>query len=862
MKHSHALITSSLLAVLCASPLVAEDPQVPQQPMPAFSPPPLAPNRPIPTAVVTANAEYKAGPLHRAFFGGGYRKLWATPVRVEVLDLGTVGGGLTPEKKGGGMQTKSLHFDARDGRKFRVRSVDKDPSKTVPKMLRGTFAEQIIQDQMSSAHPAGTLVVEGLEEAVGLLHRPRRMVVVPDDPRLGAFRQEFAGMLVVLEEKPSVKGPVTEGFENVEDIEEWEEFKPMLEKGEARIDARAFLKARLVDILVGDWDRHPGQWEWAKVRGSDLWQPIPTDRDQAFARFDGLVVKGVRFTRPQLVTFESDYPSVVGLSWNSREIDRLVLGVLDRAAFQAAATELQHRITDTVIEQSAQRMPPEYFRLSGESLVRRLKTRRNNLPQAAMDFYELLAHETDIHLSNQAETVQVVRGENDGRIELRAFRGNDPRGEPLWTRTFVRGETEEIRLYLHGGDDTVVSQGPHEEDIILRAVGGPGNDVVDDSQGGHTRIYDHDGELTFKRGKDSKESSKRFEHPRDERGYPMRDWGRSTMPVPVVEAEADLGVLFGLKLNHYDYGFRRIPWSSLQSVGFAYASQQKGFRAFYDGEFRYTNSRKRRRVFARYSDVEVIRFHGFGNETRVGPSDFHKTDLRQWLFEPSLRFGFDAPMDFSVGGIVKYTQPQLERGLFLDRTRPYGSEDLGQVGIGTRLTVDSRDVPRNARKGVLFELGGRYWPKAWGLDEEFAEAYGEFATYLTPASPVTLALRAAGKKLWGRFPFYEAAFLGGSDTLRGMRRNRYAGDSMAVGNAELRFRLFELKLFVPIEVGAFGLADGGRVWLKGEDSDTWHHAFGGGLSFSFIKPANTLVVSIARGDQGEVRTYLRGGFAF
>src|SRR5439155_1649161 len=91
-----------------------------------------------------------------------YRDLWTTPVRVEVLDLARVGGGLTPTKRGGGRQTKSLRFQSADGRTYVFRSVDKDPAGAMPPELRGTFVQDIVQDQISSSHPAGALVVAPL----------------------------------------------------------------------------------------------------------------------------------------------------------------------------------------------------------------------------------------------------------------------------------------------------------------------------------------------------------------------------------------------------------------------------------------------------------------------------------------------------------------------------------------------------------------------------------------------------------------------------------------------------------------------------------------------------------------------------
>ena len=56
------------------------------------------------------------------------------------------------------------------------------------------------------------------------------------------------------------------------------------------IDQLAFARARLLDLLVGDWDRHEDQWRWAKFKQDDdikLYRPIPRDRDNVFFWSDG-----------------------------------------------------------------------------------------------------------------------------------------------------------------------------------------------------------------------------------------------------------------------------------------------------------------------------------------------------------------------------------------------------------------------------------------------------------------------------------------------------------------------------------------------------------------------------------------------
>ncbi|PYO60481.1 MAG: hypothetical protein DMD70_08495, partial [Gemmatimonadetes bacterium] len=133
---------------------------------------------------VVAGAHYRAGWLHRLFLGAHYRELWATPLEVEVLDLSRFAGGLTPTGCGGRRQTKVLRLLGKDGRQYVFRSVDKDPTLALPPELRATFARDVVQDQISSAHPGAPLVVAPLLDAAGVLHAEPRIALLPDDPRL------------------------------------------------------------------------------------------------------------------------------------------------------------------------------------------------------------------------------------------------------------------------------------------------------------------------------------------------------------------------------------------------------------------------------------------------------------------------------------------------------------------------------------------------------------------------------------------------------------------------------------------------------------------------------------------------------
>src|ERR1041384_3292930 len=304
------------------------------------------------SVTITPGAQYRAGGLHRFFFGTRYRALWTTPIRVPVLDLARYAGGLKPTRKGGGMQTKSLRFLGADGREYAFRSVSKDPTRVLPEDLQNTFAASLLQDQISSGHPAGPLVVAALLEAAGVLHPTPELFVMPDDPALGEFRKEFAGLLGMIEERPKEMGDEESTFAGASDIVSTDELYARLDdEPDVRVDARAFLLARLTDVFLGDWDRHRDQWRWALVgKGeSRRWLPIPRDRDQAFSRFDGFILDQARRTSPQLLEFGPKYGSIIGATWNGRDLDRRLLTGVGRPVWGSTVGAVKARLTDPAI---------------------------------------------------------------------------------------------------------------------------------------------------------------------------------------------------------------------------------------------------------------------------------------------------------------------------------------------------------------------------------------------------------------------------------------------------------------------------------------------------------------------------------
>ena len=813
-----------------------------------------APRAATPDSVtVTAGPQYRAGWLHRVMLGRHYRDLWTTPVRVAVLDLARVGGGLTPAKRGGGRQTKSLRFQGVDGRVYVFRSVDKDPAGAMPPELRRTFVQDILQDQISSSHPAGALVVAPLLDAAGVLHVEPRLYVLADDARLGEFRRGFAGMLGQLEERPP-KVPDEEDtvFTGVTKIVSTTKLWEELDRDPAnRVDSRAYLTARLLDVYVGDWDRHADQWRWARFDEGDarVWRPIPRDRDQAFSRLDGFLPWLARYYHPDVVGFGRSYPDMVGLNWDARALDRRLLTDLERQVWDSTAAALQVRLSDSVIDAAVRRLPAEYYRLDGAVLARSLKQRRDGLGQAAGRFYALLARDVDVHATDQAELAEVDR-HADGTVTLRLSR-RDPRsgaarGTPFYRRTFRPGETGEVRVYLQGGDDRTVVRGSGRR-IAVRVIGGGQRDELVDSSRAGVRFY------------------------RDSAGSrlaplqaPPRDWGARWNPLVRVLFARDLGLILGVGETVTGYRFRRAPYASRQTLWVNFATGPQRFRVDYAGDFRGIAWGLGATLTAWASGIEVLRFHGFGNETAAPrPDDYYKVKQQAYSVAPALVVPFSERVRFSVGPLVKLAETTLEPGTFIDSLKPYGVGRLRRIAARADFRVDARNRPRAASAGAFLDVGASAYPAAWDVTAPFQEAHADAALYLTAPVPTrpTLAVRAQGKKVWGRYPFDEAAYLGGATTVRGFAEHRFAGDAALAGSAELRLSLFRFFLLVPEQFGLFGLGDVGRVYLAGESSDRWHTGVGLGAWVAFLSPGNTLSAAYARSSEGS-GVYVRAGFGF
>ena len=467
--------------------------------------------QPLPIAtdsvLATAGRHYnRHSGFYYLFLGRHYRRVWAAPISVPVLHLATAApGGLRPGKAGGGYQSISMTLEGTNQREYALRALDKEPSKTLPKVIRPTFVLNVVRDATSAAIPYGALTVPPLAQAAGVPHtRPRIVYVRADETGLGASSERFQGKLALLEEKynalasrtPDLAGAA--GFHGSENM-----LKQVYRHPSHYIDQPAFLRARLLDVWLGDWDRHEGQWQWAEFReanGRVRYLGIPKDRDQVYFRFDdGLIpwLAARPFIAPQFQTFRNEYNSIGGLVFQARFIDQRSLSQMTRADFRRTALDLQRRLPDSVIERALRRLPPAVYALEGTRLGAALRARRATLPQAADAYYLNLAHEPTLGGTARAERFVVHRYADSTTV--RVFSSLKQAGDSLhFQRTYFRSETKSISLDGLGGDDIFeVTTTATARPMRLLLYGGAGHDQLHlTGSGRRLKSYDEASDMT------------------------------------------------------------------------------------------------------------------------------------------------------------------------------------------------------------------------------------------------------------------------------------------------------------------------------------------------------------------------------
>ena len=841
--------------------------------------------------VVAINPIYnRHGKIHNWLLGEHYRKEWATPVKLPLLDLANTKGGLVPYKTGGGKQTVSLKVRNEAGHNFSLRGIDKDPAAVLPEALRTGFAKDILQDQISAQHPFASFVLPPLGTAAGILHTNPVPVYIPQDPLLGQYYSVFSNLPAALEEDAKDDQSNVASLGNAKNLVSTEKLlERLLDDNDNKLDQVAFARTRLFDMWIGDWDRHEDQWRWAEVKDKDgnrTYTAVPEDRDIAFFKGDGVLpfLVSRKFAVRNFQNFGYDYADYKGLNQTALSNYRTFLGAVTREQWVAQAQYMKEHLTNEVIEKAFRdKWPKEIYDLHAAEIMAKLKSRRDLLPDLAAKYADVVARIVEVRGTHKNEKFTVERQANGNvHLTVRKITKEGKVTKVLYDRMIEHRVTDELRLYGISGHDVFDIKGSGSKGIKLRVVGGTGRDTITDNS--HvsgflhkTQVYDADTGNVITAGKETRlrleagPDVNRYDHPKR---FDLKDYRLNyTGPALFFGFNIDDGLLLGGGITHRRYGFRRDPFSSEQSLVANFAPARDAYNFKYTGQFTRMFGKNDLRVAAHFYGPQLLyNFFGIGNNTiNLATPDANRNVVTARTVNSAYRVRFTsltvAPtLERSLFSFLKlgygprYEQFRVEQGpigtVIKDNLIQNGQLTYENRAYGIRasdfqvnqylggllyLNLDASSSPKNPRIGIRWYNEFQYNYQLNGEQLQYGRFSSEIRAYLTPNLPfqITYAGRLGVAHNVGDYRFYQANTLGGTTNLRGYRRTRFAGRSSVYGNFEARLQLLSFNAYLfPGKLGILGLADFGRVY---SDNDTrtglsaLHSGFGGGVYVDILK---------------------------
>ncbi len=843
------------------------------------------------SASIYTEEQVTKGGVYRMFWGERYRKYFGTKVNVPTVNLDTLFGGLTPVRKGGGHQSKSLRLKDKLGREYTMRALRKSAlqylqavvfkDQYVEGLFNKTYTENLLLDVFTGAHPYAPFTIGILSEAVGVYHSNPVLYYVPKQDALGYFNNEFGDELYMIEERAASGHGDKANFGFSNEIISTNDMLTKLRKNENHIvDEESYIRARLFDMLIGDWDRHEDQWRWAifNEENKTIYRPVPRDRDQAFSIMaDGALLGFATKVIPSLRLMSSYDEELKSPKWFNLEpypLDMALINQSNRDIWNAQVKHIVKNLTDAVIDDAFKYFPDEVNDETVQEIKRKLKGRQVNLQQISNRYYEHINKFAVIKGTDKDDWFDVERLP-DGKTKVTAYRiKKDEKEDVFHERSYTFNETKEIWIYGLDDSDVFKVFGEGGDLIRLRLIGGQNKDTYNIENGTKVKLYD------YKSKKNEFVTNKGNVKFTDEYEINVYDYKKlkynANQLTPTLGANPDDGFKIGFVNTYTTHGFERNPFTAQHVFSGSYYFATSGFDLAYNGEFANIFGTWNLGFDATYTSPNYsINFFGFGNETPNNEADdddgidvdedYNRVRLRNLKFSPSLIWRGELGGQFKIELSYESIEIENTENRFISDFYLMNGGRVDNTFLGTEASYQYENKDNSA-----FPTLGMYTTSQIGYKTNIenskgfgyiTQAFG-FQYELEPSGQLVLASKLKGHFLLGdNFEFYQAATLGANNGLRGYRNQRFTGKSAFYQSTDLRFNFRKLKTGVlPLNIGIYGGFDYGRVWLENDNSEKWNNSFGGGF---FAVAANMLTVNISafNSDDG-LRLAFALGFGF
>lgn len=824
-------------------------------------------------ASIYTQEEIQKSGFHKWLWGERYRPYYGTKVKAPTAVLDTLYGGLSVVRKGGGNQSNSLRLKDKEGRQFVMRDLRKSAERYLQAIafqeryiigkFEDTYPERLLLDLYTGAHPYAPFTIGTLSDAVGLYHTNPKLFYVPKQNALGEFNKDFGGELVMIEEHVSDGHSELESYGKTKKIESTYDLIKKFRKDEKyTLDKETYARARLFDMLIGDWDRHVDQWRWAEFDGEDgkkVYRPIPRDRDQAFSKWgDGFIMGFGSRAVPSLRIFEGfgeEIRDVKGFTSSPRTfaLDMALLSETTMDQWMEQARYIQQHLTESVIDEALAHFPEEVQDETVTTIKNTLLSRKRQLVETAREYFGVMNKYSVVTGTDKDDYFQ-ISSQSNGNLDVRVYRIKDGEKKDLFfEKTYEPQYTREVWVYGLDDDD-VFDINATSSKIKLRVVGGQNNDVYKIAEGSK-KVHTYDFKTKRNTYDEAFGGSVHQINDYDTNTYEFLQIKASNNQfLPSIGFNPDDGFRIGLTDTYIVNGFRQNPFTQRHIFNAAYYFATNGFDFGYNGEFANFFEGVNLELDARFTSPNfAINFFGFGNETENNDDDeplgldFNRVKISTIKIAPSLVWRGYLGSKVRLG--VSYEDIEVEEteDRFINQFFVANGEENEQsfFGVDAEYSFSNTDNEAFPTLGMDFSLHGGYKTNLTNSGRSFGYVIPSLSIdhKLCSNGQLVLATKIKGHVNFGDgFEFYQGASIGANDGLRGFRFQRFTGKSSFYQNTDLRLSFRRQKSGVlPVTPGIFGGFDYGRVWFPGDSSDKWHNSYGGGF---FVNGAGILSANL------------------
>lgn len=828
------------------------------------------------TSTVYAEKLTKKGRIYRWLWGDHYRKYYALPIEAKTKDLSDMNPGYSPFREGGGNQSNSLRLKTNDGQEFVMRGIKKSAVRFLNAQafkkndfgneLSNTFPERFLLDFYTTNHPFTGFAVNNMIDKLGIFHSNPELFYIPKQKPLGRYNKNYGDELYMIEERFSSDPKTLQSLDNATDILSTSDvLKNMRKDSKYSVDQDLYIRARIFDMLIGDWDRHEDQWKWAEYKKGNkvIYKPIPRDRDQAFSTYDGAAFTFI-MNIPMIRHMKSFKDEIKNVRWVNMEpypLDLIFLKGSTEQNWSEQAKFIQQNLTDADIDVAFKNLPKEVQDETIADIQRKLKLRKEKIETNAVEYYHILQEKVPLVGTLSPDKFVIVKNENS--IDVKQFKINKDKTEELvFEKSYDGKKTKELWIYGLDDDDIYEVSGDGKSKTNIRLIGGYNHDIYNVSNGRNVKIYD------FKSQKNTYETKGAAKHISDDYDINTYNWKHPKFNFfagyPMANYNPDDGVILGIVANYTVNNFIRDRFTQKHSISANYYTLTGGFNVGYKGTFKKAIAGWDAGIDATYTTPFFARtFFGLGNETVYEKDevskDFNRVRISQFKFAPSISKTSWLNLKHQFQLNFEHSKVQFNEDRFVAAS-PEVNPDVfnGQQFAGANYTFSFKNFDNNAfpTLGLEMILNAGWKANLSEFNQNFASFKGTLNLFRRIDKQGRFVFANSSNAMIinnNNFEFYQAAAMGGNNAMRAYRNERFAGKSYFVNNSEIRWDFGRVKNnIVPVNMGILVGYDVGRVWIDNEQSDKWHQGVGGGFWMNILETFSARIDYFTGEDGGRI----------